>query len=329
MILSFTLLPLVACGGDGDDIIVERNTQKPSATVVNNNRNTTGATAAQTRLEFPHLKGGKSLVIVHSATLNRTEGGINYCVEWDTEKNAQRWSCYQMYSSVNYHSSYNVSRYRAENDGSLSAECQYPNDPDLPEAYRMTADPYKYNGYDHGHICPSADRLRSAESNYQTFYITNMQPQLNVFNAGIWEKMEEQVRTWASACDTLFVCKGGTIDKQEHVLGQLTDQIKRENRIPVPRYFFMALLSKKGNNYKATALLGGTPQRRPHKRRTAKLRLQHRLAGAADGHRLLLQPARRHRGHGREQNDAQRMGPKIICLHTKNPKTFGGHRDFS
>jgi endonuclease G len=37
------------------------------------------------------------------------------------------------------------------------------------------------------------------------------------------------------------------------VLGQLTDQIKRENRIPVPRYFFMALLSKKGNNYKATA----------------------------------------------------------------------------
>ena len=252
--LLTVLLTLAACGGDGDDIIVQHNTQKSGNTVVNNNRNTTGATAAQTRLEFPHLKGGKSLVIVHSATLNRTEEGINYCVEWDTEKNAQRWSCYQMYSSVNYHSSYNVSRYRADNnDGSLSAECQYPNDPDLPEAYRMTADPYKYNGYDHGHICPSADRLRSAESNYQTFYITNMQPQLNVFNAGIWEKMEEQVRTWASACDTLFVCKGGTIDKQEHVLGQLTDQIKRENRIPVPRYFFMALLSKKGNNYKATA----------------------------------------------------------------------------
>ena len=32
MILSFTLLALVACGGDGDNIIVERNTQKPSAT---------------------------------------------------------------------------------------------------------------------------------------------------------------------------------------------------------------------------------------------------------------------------------------------------------
>ena len=175
--LLTVLLTLAACGGDGDDIIVQHNTQKSGNTVVNNNRNTTGATAAQTRLEFPHLKGGKSLVIVHSATLNRTEGGINYCVEWDTEKNAQRWSCYQMYSSVNYHSSYNVSRYRADNDGSLSAECQYPNDPDLPEAYRMTADPYKYNGYDHGHICPSADRLRSAESNYQTFYITNMQPQ--------------------------------------------------------------------------------------------------------------------------------------------------------
>jgi endonuclease G len=250
------LLMLSACGDDEGDVVVGPGTNPSGGTaVVNNNKNTSGPAEARYRLEFPKLKGGDNVVIVHHAIMNKNTKveGVNYSVEWSPTINAQRWSCYQMYSSVNYHSSYNVSRYRADNDGSLSAECQYPNDPDLPEAYRMTADPYKYNGYDHGHICPSADRLRSAESNYQTFYITNMQPQLNVFNAGIWEKMEEQVRTWASACDTLFVCKGGTIDKQEHVLGQLTDQIKRENRIPVPRYFFMALLSKKGNNYKATA----------------------------------------------------------------------------
>lgn len=254
LLICTTLLALTACGDDGDDIIIERNTQPtPDNTpVVNENRNTTGVTAAQTRLEFPKLKDG-SVVVVHRSILNKNtkQEGINYCVEWDPQKSAQRWSCYQMYSSINYLSSYNVSRYYADNDGSLSSTCQYPQDFDLPEQYRLTADPYKYNGFDHGHICPSADRLRSSESNYQTFYITNMQPQWNVFNAGLWSNMEQQVRTWAASSDTLYVCKGGTIDREEHILRYLTDQIKRENRIPVPRYFFMAVLSKNSNNYKA------------------------------------------------------------------------------
>ncbi len=257
-ILFFALIALSSCGDDGGDIIIEKSstTNNKNTPVVNNNRNTTGVIPAQTQLEFPKLKGGKSVVVVHRGILNKNTGktGINYSIEWDPTINAQRWSCYQMYSSINYNSGYNVDRYRAENDGSLSAECQYPNDPDLPEQYQMTADPYKYNGYDHGHICPSADRLRAKEVNYQTFYITNMQPQRSVFNAGIWSNMESAVRTWADNCDTLFVCKGGTIDKEEHIIGYLTDQIKHENRIPIPRYFFMAVLSKKNDSYKALGL---------------------------------------------------------------------------
>ena len=102
MILSFTLLALVACGGDGDNIIVERNTQKPSATVVNNNRNTTGPKAAQTRYEFPKLKEGYSEVIVHECTLNNKTGeaGVNYSLEWDHHRRATRWVCYQIYASI-------------------------------------------------------------------------------------------------------------------------------------------------------------------------------------------------------------------------------------
>ncbi len=256
--LLTTAIMVISCGGDGDDIIVERNTQptNPNTPVVNENRNTTGVIPAQTRLEFPKLKGGSSIVVVHRSILNKNtkQEGINYCIEWDPTINAQRWSCYQMYSSINYNSGYNVTRYYADNDGSLSPECQYPNDQDIPVQYQMTADPYKYSGYDHGHICPSADRLRSNESNYQTFYITNMQPQLNVFNAGIWQNMEAQVRNWAAISDTLFVCKGGTIDREETILGHITDKYNGKNKIPIPRYFFMALLSKKNDSYKALGL---------------------------------------------------------------------------
>ena len=208
-------------------------------------------------LQFPALKGGTSIVIDHYAVLNDKSGivGLNYSVEWDTEKNAQRWSCYKMYNTVNVN---NVVRYSASNDGSLSPTCQYPNDEDLAPKYRMSIDPYKYSGYDHGHICPSADRLSSSRTNYQTFYITNMQPQLNDFNAGIWEDMEAQVRIWAGKFDTLYVCKGGTIDKASHIYEYVCNSSHQstrvnENYIPVPKYFFMAVLGRTGNNFKATA----------------------------------------------------------------------------
>ena len=79
--------------------------------------------------------------------------------------------------------------------------------------------------------------------------MTNMQPQNHNFNAGIWEKMEDQVRKWAKSFDTLFVCKGGTIDKSEWIIKYLGSG---NNKIPVPKYFFMAVLGKKGSNFKAT-----------------------------------------------------------------------------
>jgi endonuclease G len=258
-LLLTATLTLASCGDDGDDIIISHgNGGGSSEAAVNSNKNTSGPAEAQYRLEFPKLKGGSSVVIVHKSILNKNtkDVGINYSVEWDYAINAQRWSCYQLYSSINYHSSYNVSRYSADNDGSLSSTCQYPNDPDLPAEYRFTSDPFKYSGYDHGHICPSADRQRATECNYQTFYITNMQPQYNKFNAGLWEKMEEDVRNWANKSDTLYVCKGGTIDKSSNILEyvfQSSHQSTKVNdkHIPVPKYFFMAVLSKKGSQWQA------------------------------------------------------------------------------
>ena len=251
--LTTALLLFAACSDGGGDEIISKGGGSSTSTV-NTNKNTTGPAEAQYRLEFPKLKGGTSTVVVHRAILNKNtkQEGVNYCVEWDYGLNSQRWSCYQLYSSINYHSSYNVSRYYADNTGSLLPECQYPNDPDLPVQYRWAEDPYRYSGYDHGHICPSADRLRAVECNYQTFYITNMQPQYNKFNAGLWAQMEGDVRNWVSLSDTLYVCKGGTIDKPEYIseyMFQRSHQSTRvnEKHIPVPRFFFMAVMCRKGS----------------------------------------------------------------------------------
>ena len=234
LLLTGRLL-LIACSDDERDsgIPAERNV----------NRNDISQEPALQRLEFPKVKGGDSRVIIHT---NNDQFGINYSVEWDCTKRSQRWSCYQMYAS---NRKQNTSRYYSDTN-------QYPMDPDLPAQYYFDYDPFRGSGYDHGHICPSADRLYSRDANIQTFYLTNMQPQRHIFNAGIWEKMEEKLRSWIStgskAEDTLYVCKGGTID----AVSGVTDNPIREtlqNGLIVPRYFFMALLRKQKTGYKALA----------------------------------------------------------------------------
>ena len=235
LLLTGCLL-LTACSDDD-----ERDNGIPAGQ--NINRNDISVEPALQRLEFPKVKGGDSRVIIHT---NNDQFGINYSVEWDCTKRSQRWSCYQMYAT---NRKQNTSRYYSDTN-------QYPMDPDLPVQYYFDYDPFRGSGYDHGHICPSADRLYSKDANIQTFYLTNMQPQRHVFNAGIWEKMEEKLRSWMStgskAEDTLYVCKGGTIDA---VAGVTDDPILTtlSNGLVVPRYFFMALLRKQKTGYKALA----------------------------------------------------------------------------
>ncbi|MBQ8711394.1 MAG: DNA/RNA non-specific endonuclease [Prevotella sp.] len=242
------LTPIVMSCGDDDDrdngIPAERNL----------NRNDTSREPALQRLEFPKVKGGNSIVIIHT---NNDLYGINYSVEWDCDKKSQRWSCYQMYA--------------ANKGGSNSRVVDgYLFDEDMPNhsinyvtnSSGENIDPFWSSGYDHGHICPNADRKYSREANRQTFFLTNMQPQRNKFNAGIWLTMENRLtNTWwpTSAGDTLFVVKGGTIDAEENIIEYICNnqrsQTAQRGYIPVPKYFFMALLRKtkrkSGTDYKA------------------------------------------------------------------------------
>lgn len=90
-----------------------------------------------------------------------------------------------------------------------------------------------------GHQIPSADRLTSYDSNAQTFYSTNMTPQLNDnFNSTIWANLEGKVRTWAKKCDTLYVVTGCVVDGSTHYC------LDNDNKkVTVPTAYFKACLS--------------------------------------------------------------------------------------
>ena len=217
--------------------IYSLNGQTTATAGPNDNANDASAVPALGRLEFPKVKGGNTKVLIHT-TSDSYAGGINYAVEWDINKKSQRWTAYQMNKGF---------------QGSAGRYTDFLEDPDLSASERLS-DTYSYyrgSGFTRGHICPSADRQYSEEANMQTFYYSNMQPQYYNFNAGDnygspWCRLEGQIRTWTkqSSTDTLYVVKGGTIEND-----QLLMTIK--NQLRVPMYFFVALLMKSKQGYKA------------------------------------------------------------------------------
>lgn len=245
-ILNILMLVLMAafaasCSNDDGDVT-------GGGSSVNLNRNLVADEPAVARLEFPRLKEGNNVVIVYRTSDNKSYDAdrVNFAVEWDCDKKAQRWSCYQMHKGY-------TGTYSRVVDG-------YMNDTgNLAPGTYWDEDYYYGSGYEHGHICPNADRKYSFMANYQTFYLTNMQPQYHRFNGytstgadrgeGLWVRMEEQVRSWTprASTDTLYVCKGGTIDSEDNIIERV------QGKLIVPRYFFMALLMKNEYGYRALA----------------------------------------------------------------------------
>ena len=213
------------------------------------------------RLEYPQVsynnlsptKDGaetKNQIIVKTCS----PYGITYSLEWDNAKIANRWTCYEL------HAGNTLSNGKRKDD--------FKADPDVAVSSQL-AD-YSNSGFSRGHLCPSADRLCSENQNKQTFFLTNMQPQYQSHNGGLWSRLESQVRDYATDnsktgahCDTLYVVKAATItDVASDALTNnntsgvyATSEVDGYNKLLVPRYFYMALLhyNKENDTYKAIA----------------------------------------------------------------------------
>jgi endonuclease G len=106
---------------------------------------------------------------------------------------------------------------------------------------------YIRSGYDRGHLCPAGDRRFSKKAFDETFYTSNISPQRNDFNAGLWNRLEQKTRYWAKKYDGLYVVTGG-------VLSSSLKSIGKED-VSVPEYFYKVLIDKSSGEYKAIGFL--------------------------------------------------------------------------
>ncbi len=73
-----------------------------------------------------------------------------------------------------------------------------------------SADPFDYNysGYDRGHMAPAGDMKWDKRANAESFYMTNIVPQVKALNTGAWKKLEEKCRQWAQYYGNIYIVCG-------------------------------------------------------------------------------------------------------------------------
>ncbi len=91
--------------------------------------------------------------------------------------------------------------------------------------------------YARGHQLPSADRQCCYDANAQTFYGTNMTPQLNAHNEKIWADLENKVRGYANSSDTTYVVTGVMVSSSSK-----KERDSYGNSVTIPDSYFKAVL---------------------------------------------------------------------------------------
>lgn len=120
-------------------------------------------------------------------------------------------------------------------------------DPNLHVPQAEPAD-YRKSGWVRGHMARRQDMKWSAQAVKESDYYTNICPQHEVLNNGVWHQIENLVRRLATRYDSVHVVCGPLfVDTTNGCIGP--------HRLPVPDSFFKALLIKDASGYHAVAFL--------------------------------------------------------------------------
>lgn len=173
-------------------------------------------------LELPAMDDPDLGYYSHSFEMNGKEYR-NYTFGWSQNDLVALWVAYPL-----------CSMYTNKTVGRTDA---WAYDPLLGPEYSSAPFGGYGGSYARGHQIPSADRLCSYEANVQTFYGTNMTPQLNRHNEGIWSSLEGMVRNLANTSDTTYVVTGCIVNGST----KFTEDSDGK-RMTVPVAYYKALL---------------------------------------------------------------------------------------
>jgi len=105
--------------------------------------------------------------------------------------------------------------------------------------YLQADSTYKYDGFgwDRGHLAPSADFRWSEKALSESYFYSNMSPQLGDFNRDGWAELEGMLRGYVDrSCRQLYVVTGGVLQEGLAVVE------RGVNKVSVPEQYYKVVL---------------------------------------------------------------------------------------
>lgn len=182
------------------------------------------ATYPLEQLQLPQLKANLS-----SQEIQHEGYTVSYNAQWLLPN----WVAYELTAQ--------------EVEGELPRTDRFYPDP-LVVGKQATNNDYRKSGYDRGHMAPAADMKWSETAMRESFYFTNICPQLHNLNAGVWQDFEDRGRKWAKQYGSVYIVCGPIVNKK--ALGTIG-----ENQVVVPDGFYKVFLINDNGRYEGLGLL--------------------------------------------------------------------------
>jgi endonuclease G len=129
----------------------------------------------------------------------------------------------------------------------VEREREFRRDDDIPTGSAFHRD-YTRSGYTRGHLAPAGDMAFSVKAMEESFFMSNMSPQVEAFNRGIWRELEENIRDWAYADEHLYIVTGPVL--RQGVITKIGD-----SGVGVPKYYYKVVLDIEGRNQKGIGFI--------------------------------------------------------------------------
>ncbi|XP_065081123.1 endonuclease G, mitochondrial [Ochlerotatus camptorhynchus] len=131
------------------------------------------------------------------------------------------------------------------NDAVDRSKSDFKPDESIHPFFRSLNSDYKGSGFDRGHMAAAGNHRRHQQHCDQTFYLTNMAPQVGVgFNRDKWNDLERHVRKLTKHYPNVYCCTGPLYLPRKEADGKLyvKYQVLGSNNVAVPTHFYKVVV---------------------------------------------------------------------------------------
>jgi endonuclease G len=120
--------------------------------------------------------------------------------------------------------------------GTAKRKDDFRPDPAIPTQYQSQLSDYTGFPYDRGHLAPGANNNKTDQMMSESFFLSNMMPQVPNNNRGIWKQLEGYIRNWVMEGKDIYLVTGTFYSNPYQTIGN--------NKVGIPSHIWKVVVDR-------------------------------------------------------------------------------------